>query len=32
MDELEDLHADRTNLSFTTMEAEGEDQDPVKLS
>ena len=24
MDELEDLHADRTNICFTTMEAEGE--------
>ena len=29
MDELEDLHSDRTNVCFTTMEAEGEGWDPV---
>ena len=31
MDKLEDLHADRINLCFTTMEA-GEGWDPVKLA
>ena len=33
MDELEDLHADRTNIyfyRFTTMEAEGESWNPVE--
>ena len=30
MDELEDLHADQTNICFTIMEAEGEGWDPVK--
>ena len=33
MDELEDLHKDRTNIwFFKTMEAEGDDWDPVKLA
>ena len=32
MNELEDLHADQTNICFTTMEAEGEGWDPVKLA
>ena len=26
---LEDLHADQTNICFTTMEAEGEGWEPV---
>ena len=29
MDGLEDLYTDRTNICFTTMEAEGEGWDPV---
>ena len=32
MHELEDLHADRTNTCFTTMEAEVEGRDPQKLA
>ena len=28
MGELEDLHTDRTNICFTTIEAEGEGWDP----
>ena len=35
MDELEDLQTDRTNIYFyifTTMEAESEGWDPVKLA
>ena len=32
MDDLEDLHTDRTNICFTTIEAEGEGCDPVKLT
>ena len=32
MDELEDLHTDWTNICFTTMEAEDEGWDPVKLA
>ena len=31
MDEL-DLHTDRLNVCFTTMEAEGEGWDPIKLA
>ena len=31
MDELQDLHTDRTYV-FTTMEAEGEGRNPVKLA
>ena len=31
MDELEDLHADRTNLCFTFMKTQGEVLDPVML-
>ena len=31
-DELEDLHADRTMICFTTMEAEGEGRDKASLS
>ena len=31
MDELEDLHMDRTNIGFTTTEVEGEGWDSVKL-
>ena len=29
---VEELHADRTNNTFTTMKAEGEGWDPVKLA
>ena len=32
MDELEDLHADRTNIFFETMETEVEGWDPVMLA
>ena len=32
MDELEDLHTDRTIFAFTTLEAEGKGWDPVKLA
>ena len=32
MDNLEDLHTDRTNICFITMEAEGKGWDPVKLA
>ena len=32
MDELEDLHMDRNIYIYTTMEAEGEGLDPVKLA
>ena len=32
MDKLEYPHTDRTNICFTTMEAEGEGWDPVKLA
>ena len=33
MDVLEDLYADRTNIYvFTSMKAEGEGWDPVKLA
>ena len=32
MDELEDLHTDRNNTCFITMEAEGEGWEPVKLA
>ena len=31
MDELEDLHTDRTNICLT-MEAESESKDPIKLA
>ena len=32
METLEDLHKDRTNISFPTIEAEGEGWDPIKLA
>ena len=32
MDELEDLHTDRTNIFFTTMDAEGEGWGPINLA
>ena len=32
MDKLEDLDMDRTNICFTTTEAEGESWDSVKLT
>ena len=32
MDELEDLHTNRTNICFTTMEAEGEGWFPAKIA
>ena len=32
MEELEDLHADLTNICFSTMETEGKVRDPVKLA
>ena len=30
MDELQDLHTDRTNIYFTTMEVEGESLDTTE--
>ena len=32
MGESEDLQADRTNICFTNVEAEGKGRDPVKLA
>ena len=32
MEELEDIHANRTKYVFTTMEAVGDEWDPVKLA
>ena len=32
MDELEDFHANRTNIPCATMEAEGDGWDPVKIA
>ena len=32
MDEFEELNADRKHMFFTTMEADGEGWDPVKLA